>query len=164
MVPSSRELFLGLVAYDLGCCHFYNEEYGRARDCFTKYFKYAARLQPATIADINIERLVYYRYRYFSYAVRLHPATIADINIERLVYYRYFSYAVRLHPATIADINTERLVPVYYRYFLYAVRLQPVTIPVANMRSCSYCERSASDVCRYRKIGTSFSCNRYLFC
>ena len=56
VVANNRELFLGLVAYDLGCCHFYNEEYGRARDCFSKYFKYAARLQPTGIADICMER------------------------------------------------------------------------------------------------------------
>ncbi len=53
---SPKELVLGLVAYDLGCSYFYNEDYGKARDCFTKYFKFAARLQPHTIPDINMDR------------------------------------------------------------------------------------------------------------
>jgi adenine specific DNA methylase Mod len=53
---SKKELVLALVAYDLGCSYFYNEEYYRATHCFTQYFKYAVRLQPSTIPDICMDR------------------------------------------------------------------------------------------------------------
>ena len=39
--PGDRGLFLALVAYDLGRCYLFCEEYAKARLCFSKYFEHA---------------------------------------------------------------------------------------------------------------------------
>jgi len=44
LMPCDSKLGLALVAYDLGCCYFFCEDYDRAKSCFSKYFNYSNQL------------------------------------------------------------------------------------------------------------------------
>ena len=56
--PGDRGLFLALVAYDLGRCYLFCEEYAKARLCFSKYFEHAGeqmREESRKILDTEID-------------------------------------------------------------------------------------------------------------
>jgi len=51
------DLFKSLVAYDLGCCYFFNEDYVTSTACFNQYFKYSNSLTGKLAADIQEAKL-----------------------------------------------------------------------------------------------------------
>ena len=54
--PGDRGLFLALVAYDLGRCYLFCEEYVKARQCFSKYFEHAgAKMREESRQILNTE-------------------------------------------------------------------------------------------------------------
>ena len=54
--PGDRGLFLALVAYDLGRCYLFCEEYAKARLCFSKYFEHAgAQMREESRQILNTE-------------------------------------------------------------------------------------------------------------
>ena len=54
--PGDRSLFLSLVAYDLGRCYLFCEEYAKARLCFTKYMEHAgAQMREESRQILNTE-------------------------------------------------------------------------------------------------------------
>merc|ERR1719341_171827 len=50
-------LMKALIAYDLGCCYFFNEDYAYATSCFNLYFNFSAGISDLLNSDIQEAKL-----------------------------------------------------------------------------------------------------------
>jgi len=50
-------LMKALIAYDLGCCYFFNEDYAYATSCFNLYFNFSAGISDLLSSDIQEAKL-----------------------------------------------------------------------------------------------------------